>query len=441
MTGNHCFRRLLVSLACSASFFWFWILHEADTHHKFNDCSCPSQITPRIVRNDTNAGHVQGASLESPVTSLDFSPSPFGYVFYITQEEYACSALINIDRLRHVFHTQLRIIVLAKPSLESEYLSQFTAQNATVIPYEPPPLANNTDPYYADVLLKLVGFRLHHYIPSLKRVLILDSDQLVLQSLDHIFSLPAADVAAPRAYWRPSGFTSAFLLVNLSDRLWNRINFALEEIEHGTFDMDLVNNLFNDTVLLLPGDYCTVNSHWEINDVPLWWQGEEPARDSMWRPSRPRPPHPDPPPVEIPLLREMLSSNADDQDPNSQDLSHFSRMDLEEFAAEHEAVIHQANQERKVRIQETRKKDREARQARIELDELQERFYRLGDTLEEVYKDVKVLHYTAYGKPWMYPAGGLKHNRPYAHALLTEQFAIWRQRAGEVCPGWAGMDI
>ncbi len=35
----------------------------------------------------------------------------------------------------------------------------------------------------------------------------------------------------------------------------------------GRFDMDIVNAMFKDTVLLLPGDYLTINSHWEVNEL------------------------------------------------------------------------------------------------------------------------------------------------------------------------------
>lgn len=212
-------------------------------------------------------------------TLPDFSQSPFAYVFYATQPDYACSVLVNIDRLQNLFNTTHRIIVLVRPGLATSYLTAFTGLNATVIPYNPPELAGTQNEYYHDVLLKLVAFRLHHYIPSLKRILILDSDQLILQSLDHVFDLPPVDVAAPRAYWIQdgTGFTSTFLLVMLSDRVWDRMAQELGTIRQNVFDMDLVNEMFKQTVLMLPGDYATLNSHWETNDIPSWWMGDTPV--------------------------------------------------------------------------------------------------------------------------------------------------------------------
>ena len=429
MVAHYLVRKILVSLACTVSFVWFWIGRHSGTQHRYNDFSYPGHITPQIRHNDTNVGPTQGLTLKGNVTVLpDPIPSPYGYVFYATTAEYACSVIINIDRLNNIFHTKHRIIVLVKPTLGSEYLSNLTAQNATVIPYQPPPLYENKKSYYTDVLLKLVGFRLHQYIPSLERVLILDSDQVILQSLDHVFSLPAVDLAAPRAYWQGShGFTSAFLLVNLSDRLWNRMEVALQNITDDTFDMDLLNQMFADTAMILPGDYCTLNSEWETNNIPRWWQGSEPPRDTSWQPSRKMRPRPDPRPIEIPPSLEIpLATN------DTSNLTKADQILLSEYrdaTANREKVIKAANDE-----VETTHKDQVSR------DEMKERGKRLAMTLQHVYNDVKVMHYTALGKPWQKFVDDVKRERPDAHPLFAKGFELWRTRAAELCPprAWKG---
>ena len=429
MVAHYLIRKTLVSLACTVSFVWFWMGRPSDTQHRYNDFSYPGHITPQIRHNDTNVGPTQGLTPKGNVTILpDFIPSPYGYVFYATTAEYACSVIINIDRLNNIFHTKHRIIVLVKPSLGSEYLSNLTAQNATVIPYQPPPLYENKKSYYTDVLLKLVGFRLHQYIPSLERVLILDSDQIILQSLDHVFSLPAVDLAAPRAYWQGShGFTSAFLLVNLSDRLWNRMEIALQNITDDTFDMDLLNQMFADTAMILPGDYCTLNSEWETNNIPKWWQGSEPLRDPSWKPSKKMRPRPDPRPIEIPPSLEIpLATN------NTSNLTKGDQILLREYRdaiANREKIIQAASDE-----VETTHKDQVSR------DEMKERGKRLAMTLQHVYKDVKVMHYTALGKPWQKFVDDVKRERPDAHPLFAKGFELWRTRAAELCPprAWKG---
>lgn len=412
-------RKILVSVACTASFLWFWIVHQPNTQHRHNDCSCPGYIVPQSKHNDTNIGPLQGLTPEGS--------SPYAYVFYATRAEYACSVLINIDRLKNIFHTTHRIIVLIKPTISSEYISRFTAQNATVIPHEPPPLHDKDSLYYTDVLLKLVGFRLHQYIPFLKRVLILDSDQMILQSLDHVFSLPAADLAAPRAYGHGTfGFTSAFLLVSLSDRLWDRIDRALQTISDNTFDMDLLNRMFGETAMLLPGDYCTLNSHWETNTIPTWWQGSEPPRDPLWKPSRKLRPTPDPPPIEVPpSLRTPLSTNQ---------TNNLSATDLDLLTRYRELTA-----ARETKIQAARDAVEEAHKKQVQKDELKERGIRLRAVLEDVHNNVKVMHYTAFAKPWRKYVEEVKKARPDAHPLFADGFELWRTKAAQICP-WVGKE-
>lgn len=387
---THLLRRLiLLPLAFLTLLWWLRLLPQRDSfhvHHRYNAYSCPGYLTPSISLNTTAIiPSPQSADDQAPP---DFSGSPFAYVFYATQDDYACSVLVNIHRLNVLHNTLHRIIVLVKPDLPSQYLTAFTAQNATVIPYEPPPLADGDVPYYQDVLLKLVGFRLHQYIPSLKRILILDADQLILQSLDHVFSLPEVDVAAPRAYWQSEGFTSAFLLVTLSDRLWGKISTGLSKIEHDVFDMDLVNKLFAKTLLVLPGDYTTLNSHWETNDIPSWWQGDEPIQTYF-----------PPPPEPVPLYSMKNGTN---QTVTSDEREMFEALRMRKFE--------------KATTDERRK--------------------RLNDVLYDVVGDVKVLHFTAVGKPWNIPSEQITVNKPDAHPLLLEQFQWWRIAARELCPGW-----
>ena len=83
---------------------------------------------------------------------------------------------------------------------------------------------------------------------------------MILQSLDHVFGLPEVDLAAPRANWA-IGFCSAFLLVSLSDRLWELMESEIQAPAVGEFDMDILNEMFGKTILLLPGDYATLNCH------------------------------------------------------------------------------------------------------------------------------------------------------------------------------------
>lgn len=110
---------------------------------------------------------------------------------------------------------------------------------------EAPPLSGGNAGYYGDCLLQLLAFKLHRLSPGLKRVLAFDSDQLIMRNLDHLFTgLPAVDLASPRAYWLAKDFlASTFMIIDLSDRLWEAVNSALSSAGYNEFDMDIINNL------------------------------------------------------------------------------------------------------------------------------------------------------------------------------------------------------
>ena len=145
--------------------------------------------------------------------------------------------------------------------------------NATVHLQELPPLAGDSVPYYRDCLLKLLAFKMHILSPGLNRVLVLDSDQLIRKNLDHLFvGLPEVDVAASRAYWLAKDFlSSTFMMINLSSRLWETVQNGLTTVTMDEYDMDLMNDMFGETVVMLSGEYATVNSHWEDWNMPNWY--------------------------------------------------------------------------------------------------------------------------------------------------------------------------
>ena len=216
-------------LFLTAIFFILWL--PGSILRPFSGRSGAGHQIPTIFHNaSADPIETQGGAADLiPDTAF----SKHAYVFYATEPEYACSALVNIDRLRNQFNSTYRMIVIAKPTIESKFLTKFISYNVTVLPYEPPPIPAEF-PYYADVLLKLVSFRLHQYIPSLERILVLDADQLIVRSLDHLFSLPSVDLAAPRVYWGDDAaqFTSALMLIKLSDRIWEKVNAGMGSVEN-----------------------------------------------------------------------------------------------------------------------------------------------------------------------------------------------------------------
>ncbi|EQK99777.1 hypothetical protein G6O67_008001 [Ophiocordyceps sinensis] len=207
------------------------------------------------------------------------------FVFYATKDMYACSVLVNVHILRNVVHSRHRIAVLVSEDVYPELRLRLEAQNATVLTETPPPLHGDTHvPYYKDCLLKLMAFKMHQLDPLLKQILVLDSDQLIMQNLDDTFDMTDEEFTAAPAYWLGDNKTmsSTCMLIRPSPSLWDRVRPAMDSIGFDKYDVDLINDLFRHQDHRLPGSYATINSHWENWDVPGWFR---PERDTAPTPT------------------------------------------------------------------------------------------------------------------------------------------------------------
>lgn len=181
---------------------------------------------------------------------------------------------------------------------------------------------------------------------------------------------------------------------------WKRIENELQAPAIGTFDMDIVNAMFKQTALLLPGDYLTLNSHWETNEIPSWWQEIAPSKDPDWQPA--------------PFSTPASGTTSDSPGYNSTE--------------EGKAI-------------EVAKSRAEQEKEHLQQQEIRERGLRFKGALEDVYREVKVLHFTALGKPWTWPVDKVIEKRSDAHPLLAVQFGEWRQAAKDLCPGMRDIAI
>lgn len=235
------------------------------------------QTWPEGGFGEASVGVVPATSHATPTavlseTSHEKSIENYAYVFYATSNAYACSALVNIHRLRTMFNSKMPVILLASSGVSDLAVSEMKRNGVEVIRDEPPPAVPGSSMYYSGVLLKLRALRLHQIKPRLKRIQIFDADQLIMKSPESLFELPSVGVAAPLAYWlEPTVVTTSLLVVNLSEELWGIVNDAIHHIKKNEYDMDLVNQVLMKRLMILPGRYCTLNSHWEALDVPGWF--------------------------------------------------------------------------------------------------------------------------------------------------------------------------
>lgn len=412
-----------------------------------------------------SASSLQEELDNSTRSKADPTSKGFAYAFYATSDSYACSALVNIHRLQHELASKLPIHMLVSDGVSSPYIQAFEAAGVSVHHEQTPKLKSSMiGSYYEDCLLKLLAFKLHALDPRLKKILALDSDQLVMQNLDHLFAgLPEVDLAAPRAYWLSRDFlASTFMMISLSDRLWKTVEDALDTISYDKFDMDLINDLLGDTVMMLSGEYVTLNSHWEDWNLPKWYHptqelnmttieiinslartntgigkrqvGSEgiphPAPDAGQAAELPRPPIPGAPP---PLA--MLPPSTQPE-PSEHPMPKL--WDAQQPSIAHAALASGTQQPHPVPsfLNDHPHSQPPLPSGPEDMSTL--RFPATHPFTQELYNlqdAAAVIHFTAQGKPWARPVELIKAARPDAHPVLAAQFELWREIAERVCPG------
>ncbi|KAH9827368.1 hypothetical protein Tdes44962_MAKER09748 [Teratosphaeria destructans] len=384
-------------------------------------------------------------------STSDRNEEGFAYVFYATADPYACSVLVNIHRLHDLLHVTYPIHVLVSSAISETYIDAFRSAGVTVHVERAPPLKGTGASYYQDCLLKLVAFKLHEWDPTLKRVLAFDSDQLVMKNLDHLFvGLPDVDLAAPRAYWLAKDFlASTFLMINLSDRLWRTVETALATVQYNKFDMDLINEVLGETVMMLSGEYVTLNSHWEDWGLPSWYHASEGLNlttvnlynqllKSGMLPGR-----------ALAGRHETESSRNEGGDPRADPAQSQPESSIDPAQSLHPHTMVAAKPE----VPSARPLTPMRRPfgprpvishqpplvtADSHPSDSKPRFPAGHPFSQELYRlqdAAAVIHFTAAGKPWMHSPEHVRDMKPDAHPALAEQFELWRATAADVCPG------
>jgi hypothetical protein len=102
-----------------------------------------------------------------------------------------------------------------------------------------------------------MAFSLEYY----DRVIALDSDITLLKPIDELFTLPDAAIALPRAYWyqtTPVPLTTLLMVIKPTRKELERFRHVITTgrkdyiVEAHKFDMELINERFEDSALVLP---------------------------------------------------------------------------------------------------------------------------------------------------------------------------------------------
>jgi hypothetical protein len=216
-----------------------------------------------LVANETSVDAITTFQLATNKTR-------FAYAFYASDYNYACSVLVNIAQLYAVGkHKSIDIVLMTmktKP-LPLWVTAKAAELNVTVVKVDAMPPPSGHSGYYKDVMGKMEVFSLVQY----DRVVFLDADTIILKNLDHLFLLPETEIACPRAYWVGQPFVTTLMMVvqpSLETRkrlheTYYTMNAGVLRPKTKLYDMDMVNKEWKETMMVLPGIYGALNSHWE----------------------------------------------------------------------------------------------------------------------------------------------------------------------------------
>lgn len=197
--------------------------------------------------------------------------SKYAYSLYATDSATLCHAVLVFDALakhgsraeRVLFYPrQWDTVVSDSKDRDSQLLVM--ARDRYKVHLEPVQLlgveGRTTDAWtgtWSKSVTKFLAFTLTPY----KRVIALDSDITLLDSLDELFLLPPTPMAMPRAYWygeKPQPLTSLLMVLQPSMPEFERFKETISEggdpavVGRNRFDMELVNERFEDSALVLP---------------------------------------------------------------------------------------------------------------------------------------------------------------------------------------------
>lgn len=187
----------------------------------------------------------------------------FAYITYATQMEYLCNSVMLLESLVRL-GVKADLLLLYDHTLELDLLAlrllakareEFGAKLKAVDVQILPPAEGQVPSTWTSSSLKLLAFNQTQY----QRVLMLDSDSTVLQSMDELFLLPSARVAMPRAYWSQWSeraampeFCDAIALIEPSSAEWEVVHEAIDSREERESDAKTMNRLYGPEVMVLP---------------------------------------------------------------------------------------------------------------------------------------------------------------------------------------------
>ncbi|KAI9651732.1 MAG: N-acetylglucosaminyltransferase [Trizodia sp. TS-e1964] len=246
--------------------------------------SAPSSVSS--APSSASSVPSSASSLPSPTCAPAVDWSRFAYAQYVTNTAYLCNSVMLFESLHRLGSKADRLMMypadfdldVNPDSTEKRLLA--LAQDLYGVKLVPITVQRreSSDTTWAESFTKLLAFNQTQY----HRILSLDSDSTILQTMDELFHAPSSPVAMPRAYWlNPDDHTlsSQMVLIEPSKMEFDRILAAINSAGSNDYDMEIVNHLYGNSCMILPhrpydlltGEFKRKDhSQYLGNDVEVW---------------------------------------------------------------------------------------------------------------------------------------------------------------------------
>ncbi|KAF1839692.1 glucose N-acetyltransferase 1 [Decorospora gaudefroyi] len=201
---------------------------------------------------------------------LKINWSNYAYSLYTTDSTALCHAVMLLDALARFGSKADRVLfypehwdttVESMRDRDSQLLGVARDRyKAKLHPVKPLQVAGRTtkgDWVWDETVTKFMAFSLGYY----DRVIALESDITLLDSLDELFLLPQTPIAMPRAYWtdsKPWPLATMLMVIRPSMDEFEAFKSRLEGggdsmlVKAHRFDMEILNERYEDSALVLP---------------------------------------------------------------------------------------------------------------------------------------------------------------------------------------------
>ncbi|ROV92263.1 hypothetical protein VSDG_07299 [Cytospora chrysosperma] len=192
--------------------------------------------------------------------SPDLDWTQYAYALYATDVEYLCNAVTIFDTLERYGNKADRLLLYAdtlgvsgEDSREGKLLSK--ARDELGVNLQPVKVLHEetaaySGPNWADSYTKLLAFNQTQY----SRLIVMDSDSMLLGPIDELFFVPPATAVMPRAYWvnRPLMSSHIMVLTPSADAFHDVQQTIDRKAGYGFYDMEVMNYLFGRTCQVMP---------------------------------------------------------------------------------------------------------------------------------------------------------------------------------------------